>query len=140
MSEGDDIMTKNTVIKLLTNFLLIIIILVLTNYNVYAIDPDETDPTQNPNYYNPGTYTVSPDEKDVAEKVGKILGIINIVGVVVSVITLMIIGIKYMLGSIEEKAEYKKTVMYYLIGAALIFSGTTIPNILYKIGTSINTL
>ena len=66
-----------------------------------------------------------------------ILGAINVFGVIVSVITLMIIGMKYMFGSIEEKAEYKKTATMYIIGAVLVFSVTTIPNILYKIGSSI---
>ena len=63
----------------------------------------------------------------------------NLVGVIVSVITLMVLGIKYMFGSIEEKAEYKKTAIYYIIGAVLIFSGTTVPNILYIITTGLKT-
>ena len=66
-----------------------------------------------------------------------ILGVIQVVGVVVSVIMLMAIGIKYMLGSVEEKSEYKKTLIPYLIGAVLVFSGTTIPNIIYLIARSI---
>ena len=43
----------------------------------------------------------------------------------------MTIGIKYMLGSVEEKAKHKQTLMPYLIGAVLVFSETTIPQILY---------
>ena len=42
-----------------------------------------------------------------------------------------------MFGSIEEKAEYKKTATIYLVGAILVMGGTTIPNILYKIGTNL---
>ena len=38
----------------------------------------------------------------------------------------MIVGIKYMLCSVEEKAEYKKTAIAYLIGALLIFATTGI--------------
>ena len=68
------------------------------------------------------------------DKTNAILGAINIVGVIVSVVTLMILGIKYMFGSVEEKAEYKNTAFMYILGAILIFSVTTIPNILYKIG------
>ena len=43
-----------------------------------------------------------------------------------------------MIGSVEEKAEYKKTMTTYLIGAILVFSVTTIPNILYQIAQSIS--
>lgn len=66
-------------------------------------------------------------------KANNILGIIQAVGVVVSVVMLMGIGIKYMLGSVEEKAEYKETLKPYIIGAFVLFTGTTLPNIIYKI-------
>lgn len=52
--------------------------------------------------------------------------IIRNVGIVAAVIILMYIGIKYMLGSAEEKAEYKKVFMPYLIGAVLLFSAAGI--------------
>lgn len=62
-----------------------------------------------------------------------ILGVIQTVGTIISVIVLMIIGIKYMIGSVEERSEYKKSMVPYLIGAALLFSGTAIPQIIYKL-------
>lgn len=81
-----------------------------------------------------GTGGSSQKLKDKAEK---ILGIIQVVGVVISVIMLMSIGIKYMLGSVEEKAGYKETFKPYLIGAVLVFSTTTIPQIIYQIAKNI---
>jgi len=70
---------------------------------------------------------------NLASRAGTVLGIIQTIGSVLAVVMLIIIGIKYMLGSIEEKAEYKKTLIPYLIGAFLVFTGTLIPNIIYKI-------
>ena len=35
-----------------------------------------------------------------------------------------------MLGSVEQKAEYKKTMLPYVIGAALIFGASTISYII----------
>ncbi len=67
------------------------------------------------------------------EKAETILGIIQIIGVVISVVMLIVIGIKYMMGSIEEKAEYKETLKPYLIGAFLVFSGTTVPQLIYQL-------
>ncbi len=61
----------------------------------------------------------------------KIVGILQTVGVVLSVIILTVIGIKYMMGSAEEKAEYKKTFMPYIIGAALIFAASVFAQIAY---------
>ena len=58
-----------------------------------------------------------------------VVSVIAEIGVVISVIVLAILGIKYMLGSVEERAEYKKTLMPYVIGAVLIFGASTIANI-----------
>lgn len=52
-------------------------------------------------------------------------------GVVLSVVVLAILGVKYMLGSASERAEYKKTMMPYIIGATLVFSASTIANAIY---------
>ena len=128
--------------------MLVIIFIILLNFNlkVYAStgalgeptggsSSSEIDPTENPKYFKPDNSNAT--ETELKSKAGLILGAINVFGVIVSVITLMIIGMKYMFGSIEEKAEYKKTATMYIIGAVLVFSVTTIPNILYKIGSSI---
>lgn len=68
---------------------------------------------------------------------GKILGMVNTVGVVISVIVLTLIGIKYMIGSVDEKAQYKQTMVPYVIGAVLLMSGTTVVNVLYQLGKNI---
>ena len=65
-------------------------------------------------------------------KVEGLLSIIQMVGVILSVIILVMIGIKYMLGSVEEKADYKKSMIPYLIGDLMVFSVTTLPQLIYK--------
>ena len=55
-----------------------------------------------------------------------IVGILQTVGIVLSVVVLIVLGIKYMMGSAEEKAEYKKTFIPYIVGAALIFAASAI--------------
>ena len=69
---------------------------------------------------------------ELTSRANEILGLIQNIGAVISVVMLIIIGIKYMLGSIEEKAEYKETLKPYLIGALLLFSGSALPQIIYK--------
>lgn len=139
-------MKKNIIIKSVIMLVIIFIILLNFNLKVYAStgalgeptggsSSSEIDPTKNPKYFKPDNSNAT--ETELKSKTGLILGAINVFGVIVSVITLMIIGMKYMFGSIEEKAEYKKTATMYIIGAVLVFSVTTIPNILYKIGSSI---
>ena len=66
-------------------------------------------------------------------KIGnQIITILTIVGVVASVIVLIVLGIKYMMGSAEEKAEYKKTMMPYIVGAALVFAASALAGMLYS--------
>ena len=48
-------------------------------------------------------------------------------------IVLMIIGLKTILGSAEEIAEYKKELPKYVIGILVLLSGSIIPELIYKI-------
>lgn len=77
------------------------------------------------------------DSDKLESKASNIYGIIQVVGVVVSVVALMIIGIKYMMGSVEDKADYKNTLKPYAIGAFILFTGSLIPGIIYKIAQNI---
>ena len=70
--------------------------------------------------------TTSDAQEDITGIGNQIIGIITTVGVVVAVVILLVLGIKYMMGSAEEKAEYKKTMIPYLIGAVLIFGASAI--------------
>ncbi len=66
------------------------------------------------------------------EKTGKnFITILQALGVVLSVVILIVIGIKYMMGSAEEKSEYKKTLLPYIIGAALIFAAAIFAQVIY---------
>lgn len=70
--------------------------------------------------------------------VGKnIVSIITTIGIIVAVIVLLILGIKYMMGSASEKAEYKKTMIPYLVGAVLIFGASAIAKAIIAMSESI---
>lgn len=77
------------------------------------------------------------DDSGVANLGGQIVGIIQVVGIVVAVVILLVLGIKYMTGSAQEKAEYKKTMIPYIIGAILIFAASTVVNVIFNLATSI---
>lgn len=67
-----------------------------------------------------------------------VVTIINVVGIVIAVIILLIIGVKYMIGSASEKAEYKKTMIPYIVGAVLIFAGTSLVRVIYSLANSVS--
>ncbi len=77
------------------------------------------------------------DDSGVATLGGQIVGIIQIIGIVVAVVILLVLGIKYMTGSAQEKAEYKKTMIPYIIGAILIFAASTIVNVIFNLAVNI---
>lgn len=70
----------------------------------------------------------------------KVLTAITNVGIVISILIIAILGIKYMLGSLEEKAEFKNDMIPYLVGAALLFGITLFVKIFMQIGDSISNL
>ena len=65
-------------------------------------------------------------------KVTTIGGKIIVVGIVVAIAVVLIIGIKYMTGSVEQKAEYKKVMIPYIIGAVLLVAGTSIVKVIFN--------
>ena len=69
----------------------------------------------------------------------KVIGIIQVVGIIISVICLMVLGIKYMMGSAEAKAEYKKTFIPYLVGAILLFAASALAKSIYNLATGLGT-
>lgn len=106
-------------IKVLTIIATIVLAVSLGASTVFALTPSQMT----------GTPPTGTEIKDLGNKV---IGILQTVGIVLSVVILVILGIKYMMGSAEEKADYKKTMIPYIIGAACIFLAPTIANMLYS--------
>ena len=91
---------------------------------VFAIG--SINPTQNPNGLDWTT-------------INNVLGLIQVLGIVLAVAILMIMGIKYMMGSVEEKAEYKKTIIPYVVGLVLVIAAVTIVTVIKSTAGSVVT-
>lgn len=111
-------MSKKTM-KILTVIATILLIISMGATMVYGLTPSELKGTE-------------PTGDEMTTLGNKIIGILQTGGIVLSVVILVVLGIKYMMGSAEEKAEYKKTMIPYLVGAAFIFLAPTIANIVYN--------
>lgn len=112
--------------KLLSIIAITMLLLATASNFVYAIDPGAISI----NYSGSGV-------TDVQSFGGKVIGVIQAVGSVVAVAILVVLGIKYMMGSTEEKAEYKKTLIPYVIGAVLIFAASQVAGIVYNMAQGI---
>ena len=81
----------------------------------------------------------SADTSSITGVGANIVSIITTIGIIVAVVVLLVLGIKYMMGSASEKAEYKKTMIPYLIGALLIFGASAIAKAVIAVSESITT-
>lgn len=70
---------------------------------------------------------------------GKVLDILQIAGIILGAIILAVLGIKYMTGSLEEKADYKKTMIPYLVGAVIIFAAPSLAKGIFSLVQNLST-
>lgn len=118
-------------IKVISTLLLAIVLVASIAGTVLAVDPNTVLNGLNGN----GNVQTN----DLTKVGNNIVTIIQVVGIVIAVIVLLVIGIKYMMGSASEKAEYKKTMIPYIVGAVLIFAGTSLVRVIYSLSTSVST-
>lgn len=118
-------------IKVISTLLLAIMLVASIAGTVLAVDPNTVLNGLNGN----GNVQTN----DLTKVGNNIVTIIQVVGIVIAVIVLLVIGIKYMMGSASEKAEYKKTMIPYIVGAVLIFAGTSLVRVIYSLSTSVLT-
>lgn len=71
--------------------------------------------------------------KKYTDRMKKVFGILRVVGTILSVVILTAIGLKFMMGSVEEKAEYKKSLLPYAVGAFIIFTGSWLPQFIFDL-------
>lgn len=117
--------TLKTIAKIFA-ILLIVVTVMGFSTSVFADDalasPDSYKPTAGKQL-----------DGDTNKTITDILGVIRNVAVIAAVAVIMFVGIKYIMGSVEEKAEYKKTFMPLIIGILLVVGATTIAGWLFKI-------
>jgi len=76
--------------------------------------------------------TTPTDTSNILSLVNKILGFLQWAAIIGGVLIITILGIKYMMGSLEEKAEYKKSMIPLIVGIIVVMGATTIANVLFK--------
>lgn len=74
------------------------------------------------------------DTSGINETAGKVIRMIRNVAAVAAVVILSILGIKYMMGSTEERAEYKKSFIPLIVGIIVVVSAASIASLLFSIG------
>lgn len=109
----------------------IIVLLFITFMVITPLDINAAG-IQDPTVKQSGYGKTSTSSTILKNKANVILGVIRNFGIIISVIGFMVLGIRYMLGSVEEKADYKKTLLPFVIGFIVLLLASTIPSIVYK--------
>lgn len=129
--------------KILIKFLIILIAIILVNtitFNTisYASSADDII-SQGDGFLSKAdkNEVINTDALKVTS--GNIYNILFTIGVVLSVAIGMIIGIQFIMGSVEEKAKIKETLVPYVVGVFIIFAAFTIWKIAVNIGNEIAT-
>lgn len=113
----------------ISSMILIIAIIALVFSNSIVMAASEVLSNLNADYTKDGGLT----------GIGKsIISYISVAAIVIAVIVLTILGVKYMIGSASEKAEYKKTMIPYLVGAVLVFGAGAIAQVIVSVTSNIS--
>lgn len=83
-----------------------------------------------PGFFDPNG---NPLSTPVPEKVTEILGLMMWIGYVIATCMIIIIGIKYILASADEKASLKGTLVKVVIGSMIIVFSSTIFYFVYTL-------
>lgn len=127
-------MSKKTV-KIVSILLAFVMIMSLSS-SVFAANNTTSTP------FTPSEMKNSIDTKTNAtnsiKKIGgSLIGMLQTAGVVVAIIIMIVIGIKYMMGSTADKAEYKKSLMPYLVGAIFIFGAVAVSEMVFQLSSNL---
>lgn len=68
----------------------------------------------------------------VTEVAGFIIKLLRNMSIIITILVITILGIKFMIGSVEEKAEYKKAYINIIIGVVFITLVTSIVDVIFS--------
>ena len=77
--------------------------------------------------------TDSKAQKEMTGIASKVTGFIWVLSIIVAVVVVMYTGLKFIVGSANEKAEYKKSLVPIVVGVLLLVFATTVVNALFSI-------
>lgn len=117
-------MKKTTLKKIITVVLLFCTVFACSMVFAEEIDPGSLTPTYDS------------DTSGFLAIAQNVMGWIRNIAVIAGVIILMVIGVKFMMGSAEEKAEYKKSLIPLVVGIIIVIAATQIVAMLFSIAGS----
>lgn len=70
---------------------------------------------------------------DLQTRAGNVVKALRNISAIVAIIVITILGIKYMIGSTEERAEYKKSFIPLIVGIIVVVAASSIATALFSV-------
>lgn len=127
--------------KIISIFCLLIVINMIF-FNINRVQAATSDVfTDGDSFIQKGTSELNKnniiDGENLKDASTTIYNILLGVGIALSVIIISILGIKFMMGSVEEKAEVKETLVPFIVGCVVVFAAFAIWKIFVLIGNGL---
>ena len=112
----------------IVSILMMAIMMLMIATPVFAVDPTSAINSLDGKI----NYTGNGND-DFTTKIGNIIGFLQWAGAIAGVLIITIFGIKYMMGSLEEKAEYKKSMIPFIVGAVVLIAAPQIAKLIFSV-------
>ncbi len=119
------------VIKVISILLMILMVVMTLSTSVFADSWDSFDTTM---FDGKGDKSGAKDS--ATNIIGAIINIVQVIGMGVAIIMLIVMAIKYISAAPSEKAEIKKGVTIYVVGAIVLFAASGILGIIKNFAVS----
>lgn len=120
--------------KLFKKIIVIIAFAVLLIGLFYSVKADDTFVDFNPSEYE----EESPIQSQSDKLSGNVIAVVRIVAVAIAMIMLLVLAMRYMISAPGDRADIKKHMIAYVIGAFIIFGGSVILGILVDVAKVFN--
>lgn len=128
--EKEEKTMNRKVIKIVSILLMVVMAVTMLSTSVFAAKSQDLDV---------GMFDTLQDNSTASESAKKIIGalisIAQVIGVGVAIIMLIVMAIKYISAAPTEKAEIKKSITIYVVGAIVLFAATGILEIIKNFAT-----
>ena len=122
----------NKTVKIIS-VLLITVLLIGTMSQVCFATSGKVDYSSIINTVHTKGNTETVDTSDINTTAAKVIKAIRNIAAIAAVVILTILGVKYMIGSTEERAEYKKSFIPLIVGIIVVVSAASIASALFSI-------
>lgn len=123
----------NKTMKILTVMLLAITLVMFFSSNVLATSTSKASGLISNIEKATDNAEKSVDTSKFVSTAGKIIVLLRNFSIIAGVILIIVLGVKYMMGSVEQKSDYQKSFVPLVIGIILVIGATSIASFLFSL-------